>query len=50
MSAEGKPVPVSFRVTNMFRLENNQWKMVHHLTDLSSALQEAVKTGAKQAG
>ena len=47
MSAEGKPVPVSFRVTNIFRLENNQWKMVHHHTDISSALQEAVKTGAK---
>jgi len=47
MSADGKPVPVHFRATNIFRLENSQWKMVHHHTDISSALQEAVKAEAK---
>lgn len=41
MSADGKPVLVRFRATNIFRLENNQWKLVHHHTDLSAPLQEA---------
>jgi ketosteroid isomerase-like protein len=32
--ANGKVVRVSIRVTNVFRKENNQWKMVSHHTDL----------------
>jgi len=47
MSADGKPVVVRFRATNIFRLENNQWKMVHHHTDLSSSLQEATTAETK---
>ena len=27
MSADGKPVVVLFRATNIFRLENGEWKM-----------------------
>ncbi|MEX1203173.1 MAG: nuclear transport factor 2 family protein [Ferruginibacter sp.] len=47
MSADGKPVVVRFRATNVFRLENNQWKMVHHHTDLSTPLQEGTGAEAK---
>jgi len=47
MRADGKPVLVRFRATNIFRLENNQWKMIHHHTDLSSPLQDVTKAAAK---
>jgi len=47
MSAEGKPVVVSHRATNVFRLENGQWKLVHHHTDLSPQLQSATGTTNK---
>ncbi|MHA3772311.1 YybH family protein [Verrucomicrobiota bacterium sgz303538] len=29
----GKPLPVSIRVTNLFRKENGKWKMIGHHTD-----------------
>lgn len=41
MSADGKPVVVKFRGTNIFRLVDGQWKMVHHHTDLSAPLEQA---------
>lgn len=41
MSAEGKPVVVSHRATNIFHLENGQWKLVHHQTDYSPQLEKA---------
>ncbi|MBW8782994.1 MAG: nuclear transport factor 2 family protein [Verrucomicrobia bacterium] len=41
MSADGKPVAVRFRATNVFRLINGEWKMVHHHTDISSQLEAA---------
>ena len=44
MSADGKPVVVSFRATNIFHLIDGQWKLVHHHTDLSTPLQEATST------
>jgi len=47
MSAEGKPVLVKFRATNIFRLENGQWKLVHHHTDLSTPLQQATSEEKK---
>lgn len=46
MSADGKPVVVHFRATNIFRREKKEWKMVHHHTDLSPALQRA--TGSEK--
>ena len=42
MSAAGKSVKVSHRATNIFRLENGEWKLVHHHTDLSPQLQKAI--------
>jgi ketosteroid isomerase-like protein len=42
MSADGKPVVVSHRATNVFRLEAGGWKLIHHHTDLSPELQQAV--------
>ena len=42
MSAAGKPVRVSHRATNIFRLENGQWKLVHHHTDPSAELQDGI--------
>ncbi len=47
MSAEGKPVLVSHRATNIFHLENGQWKLVHHHNDFSPQLEKAVATEAK---
>lgn len=47
MSADGTPVVVSFRATNIFHLENGQWKLVHHQTDLSPQLEKATSAAAK---
>lgn len=41
MSADGKPVVVKFRATNIFQYIDNQWLMVHHHTDLSPPLEKA---------
>ncbi len=40
VDAQGNPVKVSHRATNIFRLENGEWKLVHHHTDISSQLIE----------
>ena len=32
---------VSHRDTNIFQLEQGEWKMVHHHTDISPQLQKA---------
>jgi ketosteroid isomerase-like protein len=37
----GEPVRVGWRVTNIFRREGGEWKMVHHHTDVSPAMEEA---------
>ena len=47
MGADGKPVLVSHRATNIFHLENGQWKLVHHQTDLSPKLEKATAANAK---
>jgi ketosteroid isomerase-like protein len=47
MSAAGTPVSVSHRATNIFRLENSQWKLIHHHTDLSPQLQQAAGAARK---
>ena len=47
MTAEGKPVRVSHRATNIFKLKEGKWKMIHHHTDLSPQLEEAVEMKTK---
>jgi ketosteroid isomerase-like protein len=42
MSAEGKPVTVYFRATNIFHVEAGQWRLIHHHTDVSEPLKQAV--------
>lgn len=44
MTAVGKPVVVRFRATNIFKMEDGKWKMVHHHTDISQPLQSATNT------
>ena len=36
--AMGEPVEFEHRVTNVYRREDGQWKMVHHHTDVSQGL------------
>ena len=48
MSADGKPVMVRFRATNIFQYVNGQWKMVHHHTDLSPPLENATNETKKK--
>ena len=40
LDAQGRPIPVSIRATNVFRKENGTWKMVGHHTDLLPFLTE----------
>jgi ketosteroid isomerase-like protein len=42
VSTEGKTVTVRHRATNVFRLENSKWKLVHHHTDISLQLEKAI--------
>jgi len=39
-NARGKVATVSLRATNIFRLENEQWKMIGHHTDLLPYLEK----------
>ncbi len=48
MSAEGKPVAIKHRATNIFHLENGQWKLIHHQTDFSPQLEKATEDRKKQ--
>lgn len=41
VDSDGRPVKVYFRATNVFRLEDGEWKLVHHHTDTSQSLQNA---------
>ena len=36
-------VGIDWRVTNIYRREKGEWKMVHHHTDVSHALVEVLK-------
>lgn len=47
MSTDGKPVKVSHRATNIFQLQNGEWKLVHHQTDISSQLEKAYELETK---
>lgn len=37
----GKPVAVRHRATNIYQWENEQWRLVHHHTDISNQLETA---------
>jgi ketosteroid isomerase-like protein len=39
----GQPIEFEHRVTNVYRLEDDQWKMIHHHTDLSAGLVEIMQ-------
>jgi ketosteroid isomerase-like protein len=39
----GEPVEFEHRVTNVYRLEGGQWKMVHHHTDVSPGMVEILQ-------
>ena len=39
----GEPIEFEHRVTNVYRLEDGQWKMVHHHTDTSPGLVEMLQ-------
>lgn len=39
----GRPVEIDSRVTNIYRQESGEWKLVHHHSDLSTAMVEAVE-------
>jgi len=39
----GRPVSVEHRVTNIYQREGEGWKLVHHHTDASPAMQEVLK-------
>lgn len=40
ISPDGKPVSVCHRATNIFRLEDSKWRLVHHHTDISTQLEQ----------
>jgi ketosteroid isomerase-like protein len=42
-NVDGKPVTVSIRATNIFRLEEGKWKMIGHHVDLLPWLEKSVE-------
>ena len=42
-SLEDERVSIDWRVTNIYRREEGEWKMVHHHTDVSPALVEVLE-------
>ena len=43
MTLAGRQVPIEHRVTNIYRREDGDWKVVHHHTDLSPAMQDVLR-------
>ena len=39
----GEQIEIEHRVTNVYRREGGQWKMVHHHTDISPAIVEVLR-------
>ncbi len=46
----GQQVQLEHRVTNIYRREAGGWKMVHHHTDLSPALQDIISRSQPSSG
>ena len=47
VDAQGNPIKVSHRATNIFHLEDGQWRLVHHHTDISQQLEKAFEEEAE---
>jgi ketosteroid isomerase-like protein len=43
MTLAGKEVPIANRVTNVYRRENGDWKMVHHHADISVVMRDVLR-------
>lgn len=43
-SIAGKSITVGQRVTNIYRREDGQWKMIHHHTDVCPSMVDAVNS------
>jgi ketosteroid isomerase-like protein len=39
----GEQIELEHRVTNVYRREGGQWKMVHHHTDISPAMVDILR-------
>lgn len=50
MKLGGVPVTIEHRVTNIYQREAGAWKMVHHHTDSSPALQEVIRQLGERSG
>jgi ketosteroid isomerase-like protein len=48
LDAEGQPLQVSIRATNVFRKENGEWKMIGHHTDLLPFLAKPAEQKSSQ--
>lgn len=48
VDAQGQPIQVSIRATNVFRKENGQWKLISHHTDLLPFLESETRTKAAE--
>jgi ketosteroid isomerase-like protein len=44
----GQPIKVGHRVTNIYRREGESWKMIHHHTDLSQSMIDAVSPSRQE--
>jgi len=44
----GKPIKIGHRVTNIYRREDGGWKMIHHHTDVSREMVDAVSQLGKE--
>jgi len=52
MTIDGKTTQVKFRSTNIYRMEDGKWKLVHHHTDVAPVMKESASNagGAKAKG
>jgi ketosteroid isomerase-like protein len=46
----GQPITVGHRVTNIYRREGGGWKIIHHHTDISQPMVEAVNRSRQAKG
>lgn len=49
MTIDGKTSQVKFRSTNIYRMEGEQWKLVHHHTDVAPVMKESTSNAANVA-